>query len=277
MKRQKSVLAYFSNAKKKLWIHFQKLLQKPNKIEVNKERVKQRYINCKKAREKFKAHECSDFHLQAVLSYNQVTDGLPINAQLKTSLVENEECAFKCLTKILSTLDEGSFQQLLQMRAEDCPELKTFLKRNHNWCSPDIQNEMLQLLANELVRSHLCPKSSLYSVICDETCDVSGKEQMFICLRYIDEKLTSAELFVGLTTGEAISNIIFDVLIRLQLLVSHMRGQAYDGVSNMSGHKRDVLALVKEQQSLAPFIHCGAHSANFVLQDSCGASYVIKN
>ncbi|KAJ8869511.1 hypothetical protein PR048_028502 [Dryococelus australis] len=166
-----------------------------------------RYTNWKKALKKFKANECSDSHLQEVLSCKLVTEGLPINAQLKTSLVGNQECAYKCLLKILSTvkflarqglafrghqLGEGNFQQLLQMRAEDCPELKSWLKRKLDWCSPDIQNEMLQLLANELVR------------------------------RYVDEKLSPVELFVVLhdadsTTGEAISNIMFDVLIRLQL------------------------------------------------------------
>ncbi|KAJ8874285.1 hypothetical protein PR048_025130 [Dryococelus australis] len=139
---------------------------------------------------------------------------------------------------------------------------------------------MLQLLANELVRSHSCSKSS--HVLCHiiGTRDVSGKEQICICLRYVDEKLSQVELFVGLcdadsTTGEAISNIIFYVFwIRLQLLVSHLRGQACDGASNMSGHKRGVQALVKEQQPLAPFIHCGVHTANLMLQVSCGA---IKN
>ncbi|KAJ8883702.1 hypothetical protein PR048_015556 [Dryococelus australis] len=38
----------------------------------------------------------------------------------------------------------------------------------------------------------------MYSVICDGTHDVSGKEQTCICLRYVDEKLSPVELFVGL-------------------------------------------------------------------------------
>ncbi|KAJ8891933.1 hypothetical protein PR048_004492 [Dryococelus australis] len=49
-------------------------------------------------------------------------------------------------------VDKQNFQQLQQMKAEDCPEIKTWLKRKHDWCSPEIQNEMLQLLANELMR-----------------------------------------------------------------------------------------------------------------------------
>ncbi|KAJ8873774.1 hypothetical protein PR048_024608 [Dryococelus australis] len=158
----------------------------------------------------------------------------------------------------------------------------TWLKRKHNWCSPVIQNEMLQLLVNELMRSIHAQNPVMYCVICNGIHGVSGKEQICICLRYVDEILSPVERSVGLydtdsTTSEAISNIIFYVLIRLQLSVAHLRGQAYDGASNMSGHKRGVQSLVKEQQQLAPFIHCGAHSANLVIQDSCGASYVIKN
>ncbi|KAJ8866346.1 hypothetical protein PR048_032189 [Dryococelus australis] len=172
------------------------------------------------------------------------------------------------------------------MRDEDSLELKTWLKRKHDRCSPEIQNEMLQLLANELVRRSVTAIHArnpvMYSVICDGTRDVSGKEQICICLRYVDEKLSPVEFFVGVyeagsTTGEAVSNIVFDVLIRPQLSVSHLRGQAYDGASHMSGHKRGVQALVKVQLPLAPFINCAAHTANVVLQDSCGASYVIKN
>jgi Domain of unknown function (DUF4371) len=96
-------------------------------------------------------------------------------------------------------------------------------------------------------------------------------------LRYVNNDLQAVEAFVGFyetasTTGEALSRIVLDVLIRLGLPLSKLRGQTYDGASNMSGKYSGTQAKIKEVQPLAIFVHCSAHCVNLVTEAAmaCG-------
>ena len=114
-----------------------------------------------------------------------------------------------------------------------------------------LQNEILQLLSNSIVRSIASSvrESGSFALIVDGTQDVSKKEQLSICLRYVDEQLFSHEVFVGMyeppsTTGEDLARSVEDVLIRLNLPLAALRGQTYDGASNMSGQYKGCQALI---------------------------------
>ena len=101
--------------------------------------------------------------------------------------------------------------------------------RPKSFTSHDKQNEILELLAHEILRDFV-KKSPHFAVIADETTDCSKKEQVSICLRYVNY-LQPFEDFIGMyetanTTGEAyISSIIQDGLIRLGLPLDNLRGQ----------------------------------------------------
>lgn len=69
---------------------------------------------------------------------------------------------------------------------------------------------------------------------------MSGKEQQAVCLRYVDKDLVPRQEFIGLhevslTTGENLAKVVMDVLQRLNLPVAGLRGQTYDGATNMAG------------------------------------------
>lgn len=71
----------------------------------------------------------------------------------------------------------------------------------------------------------------------------------------MDEHFIPHEEFVGMyeppnTTGATIARCIQDVLLRLNLPTSMLRGQTYDGASNMSGQYRGCQAIIAEQQPL---------------------------
>ena len=101
---------------------------------------------------------------------------------------------------------------------------------------------MLQMFSHAIVNK-ICTdvrKAGMYSIIVDGTQDISGKEQQSFCLHYVDEQLRPMEAFIGMyetpdTTGQTIANCVLDVLIRLQLPLSSLRGQTFDGASNMAG------------------------------------------
>jgi hypothetical protein len=96
-------------------------------------------------------------------------------------------------------------------------------------------------------------------------------------MRYVDEEFVPCEEFIGLfeppnTTGATLATCIKDVCLRLQLPLSMLRGQTYDGASNMSGEHRGCQAIICQEQPLALYVHCGAHCINLVsaaVSDSC--------
>lgn len=121
-----------------------------------------------------------------------------------------------------------------------------------------------------------------FSVIVDGTQDISGDEQESVCLRYVDHDLFVYEEFVGLykvseTTGHGIAKVIFDVLLRLNLPMSGLRGQIYDGASNMAGRFTGTQAILRKQQPLALDVHCGAHCVNLITQAGCMSSPLIRD
>ncbi|XP_060735269.1 zinc finger MYM-type protein 1-like [Tachysurus vachellii] len=111
--------------------------------------------------------------------------------------------------------------------------------------------------------------------------DLSGKEQESVCLRYVDHDLIVHEEFVGMyevsvTTGENLAKVLKDVLLRLNLSITGLRGQAYDGAANMAGIYSGAQAIIKESQPLALYVHCGLHCVNLITQHAC-TSPVIRD
>ncbi|KMQ84012.1 zinc finger mym-type protein 1-like protein, partial [Lasius niger] len=258
------------------------------------------FKNWKKAIEKFKAHQKCDAHLQAVLAFNQKK--IPLEVQLNDAVAKNQAEARTCLTKIITSLRflarqglairghehyEGNFYNLLKLRTTDFPPLEKWLeKEKEKMTHPSVQNELLELMAHEILRK-ICTninsqKTPIFAIICDATRDISGFEQESICIRYVDEHLDPIENFIGLytasdMTAEGIAAILKDVMIRLQLPITNLRGQTYDGAPTMSGCKGGVQALIKEKQPLALFVHCGAHCVNLVTKDVCEVSNTVRN
>ena len=94
----------------------------------------------------------------------------------------------------------------------------------------------------------------------DECTDVSNKEQVIICLRWVDENFVDHEDVLGLynvSTIEADSlfKAILDVLCRAGLPLNQCQGQCYNGASNMSGSKRGVAAQTQAKESGAVVTH----------------------
>lgn len=116
----------------------------------------------------------------------------------------------------------------------------------------------------------------------DGTTDISGNEQEFVCVRFIDKDLGVREDFTGLysmkeTAGRAIVNMLKDVLIRTQLPLANLRAQTYDGASNMSGEFNGCQAEIKKQQPLALYTHCGAHVTHLITSKAVSAAPFIRD
>jgi hypothetical protein len=249
------------------------------------------YKNWKKIIIKLKSHDKSAFHKESFIKLEALKKNTPIisllSEQTLSVQIQNQIALKTIITSALylarqgiafraHDINEGNFIQLLRLRENDIPELKLFLKHKKSYNSSDIQNEILRIISHDILRKiiKIIKKRGEYSLIVDETNDVQGKEQVSISIRSVDEDtLEIDEFFLGLydthsMTGESLYNIIKDMLIRFDLSMDLLRGQCYDGGSNMTGIKNGVKSRVLADQPMALFIHCSAHSLNLAVQDS---------
>lgn len=72
-------------------------------------------------------------------------------------------------------------------------------------------------------------ESQFFCIMSDECTDVSNREQLVICIRWVDSKLEVHEEFIGLykldnIQADTIVAAIRDALIRLNLAMSKCRG-----------------------------------------------------
>ena len=174
----------------------------------------------------------------------------------------------------------GNFIELVRFRAETDNTLSEHLKnspRNARYTSKTIQNELIEVvgkyISNEIITE--VKKSKYYTVIADEVNDVSNKEQISISLRYVHYG-TVKEVFIAFVsveferiTGKNIAAAILDWIQTVGLSPSDMRGQCYDGASNMSGARSGCSAIIQRQAPLAVYFHCAAHRLNLAVVSAC--------
>ena len=111
-------------------------------------------------------------------------------------------------------------------------------EKNDKYTSHDIQNELVSVMADIVSRQVVTSlDNSFFSILCDECTDVGNKEQLTLCVGWID-KLEAHEDFLGFVNipnirADIIEAVIKDVFIRPRIPFSNCRGQCYDGASNM--------------------------------------------
>ena len=92
--------------------------------------------------------------------------------------------------------------------------------------------DLSQVFRRLAIEKDLLMNIQTFSLICDEYTDISNKEQLTFCVRWIDEKLDAHEDFLGFynvpnISSETIVSVVKDALIRLQLSLDSCRGQCY--------------------------------------------------
>jgi len=125
------------------------------------------------------------------------------------------------------------------------------------------------------ILSDIC-QCKYFSILADETTDVSQTEQLSLSVRFIKDTKVHEEFLcfvpVSSTTGKDLASSTLTQLSQLGLNLEHMRGQGYDGASTMSGKYRGVQARVKEMYPLAMYTNCCNHvlkTWSLVLHRSC--------
>ena len=89
-------------------------------------------------------------------------------------------------------------------------------------------------------------------------------------LRYVNKTGCVVERFVGLehvtsTTALSLKDAIDSFFSRHGLSISRLRGQGYDGASNMQGEFNGLKTLILKENPYAFYIHCFAHQLQLAL------------
>nr|CAI5832722.1 unnamed protein product [Callosobruchus analis] len=149
-------------------------------------------------------------------------------------------------------------------------------RRNAIYTSPRIQNELINL-CGEVIQENVISevrKTMAYSILADETADVSGKEQLSIGVRFYDEsKSKIREEFVGFVelkaqNASAIAEAIDNFLISSNLSKEDCVGFGFDGCSTMAGKEGGVQAILRKKYPRALYFHCSSHKLNLVVNDA---------
>ncbi|CAN0861324.1 Zinc finger MYM-type protein 1 [Linum grandiflorum] len=99
---------------------------------------------------------------------------------------------------------------------------------------------------------------------------------MAIILRFVNSKGILTERFLAIkgvaeTSSETLYQVICDVLTQYDLSIQKMRGERYDGASNMSGQFNGLKALFLKDCPSAYFVHCFAHRLELALMTAAKA------
>ncbi|CAM8890422.1 unnamed protein product [Rhodiola kirilowii] len=105
---------------------------------------------------------------------------------------------------------------------------------------------------------------------------------MTLVLRFVDRDGYIQERFFGLlhvqdTTSLTLKNGIFSMLSRYNLDIHSIRGQGYDGASNMRGEWNGLQALVSRECPYAYYVHCLAHRLQLSLVAASKEVYHVKH
>ena len=266
------------------------------------------FTNCKKAVDRFNKHDQSASHRNAVsmvlaASKTSMDVGLQMSKDYKEKQAQNRKCLLAIVSTVRFLARQGlplrgasrgdssgsgeinsNFMQLLLLRKEEIPDLDAWLEKSQDrFTSPDIQNEFLQIMALTVLRGITERLTGRYfSIMVDETTDISNVEQLVFCIRFVDGHLNCHEEFIGLHSMDSISadsiiRTIEDILLRLSLSLQNCRGQCYDGASSMAGCKTGVSTTILQKEHRALYTHCYGHALNLAVQDAVKANVILRD
>jgi hypothetical protein len=150
----------------------------------------------------------------------------------------DQACAFRGNDETVQSRNRGNFLEIVRLLADFNPEIVRVVLENApynaKYTSPEIQKEILSIFACE-VRKYIREEigDSKFSILVDETCDASKREQMALVFRFVDNEGFLQERFFDLihvtnTKALTLKQQLCSVLSNYAFDVQNLRGQGYD-------------------------------------------------
>lgn len=171
--------------------------------------------------------------------------------------------------------NRGSFLELLKFLADHNEDIRAITLKNAlsflKMTCPDNQKDIVSACAIETtnaIRREI--SDAFFSILVDESRDTSTKEQMAVVLRYVNTSRQVVERFIGIeqvanTTAQSLKEAINRLFSKHGLSMSRLRGQGYDGASNMQREFSGLKTIILRENECAYYIHCFAHQLQLAL------------
>lgn len=116
----------------------------------------------------------------------------------------------------------------------------------------------------------------------DETTDISNRDQVVVCICWVDNFFEANEEFItlemtGRIDADSLVSVIKGVLKDHNLSVCKLRGQCYDGAATMAGTKAGVAKKLSDEEPRAVYTHCYGHAINLACGDTIRNSKLMKD
>ena len=165
--------------------------------------------------------------------------------------------------------NQGNFLEILRFLADHNEDIKDVVLKNApenlKLTSLEIQKDIVTAASIETCNAIVtCLGDALFYVLIDESRDISTKEQMDVVLRFVDKKGHVVEHLLGFehvtnTSALSLKAAVEDLFARHGLSLSRLRGQGYDGASNMRGEFNGLKTLIMKENEYAYYVHCFSH------------------
>ncbi|XP_058775904.1 uncharacterized protein LOC131650202 [Vicia villosa] len=193
-----------------------------------------------------------------------------------TRYLISQGIAFRGHDERSTSLNKGNFREIMDwVKSYDEKVRDTFDRGQNNFTMTfsDIQKELAMCCAHEVTKVIMEELGDRqFFVLIDESRDISVKEQMAVMLRlrFLNEKGKVVERIIALhhvkyTTSEAQKDALYGILDRHILSISRIRGQGYDGASNMRGEFNGLQRKILDENPYAFYVHFYAHHLQLVV------------
>ncbi|GKA42541.1 zinc finger MYM-type protein 1-like protein [Tanacetum coccineum] len=219
-------------------------------------------------------------HIENVIEKQIEKEVIENRLRLKTTIesvkwLTVQTCGLRGSDERPGSKNQGNLLELVKLIASYNKDVENVVlgkaPQNAKYTSPDVQKEILRIIAKSIqhaIRDEI--GNAKFCLIVDESRDESKKEQMAIVVRFVDRKGNIKERFLDLihvkdTTSLTLMNEILSSLSYHKLDVQNIRGQGYDGASNMRGEWNGLQALILKECPYAYYVHCFAHQLQLAL------------
>ena len=149
---------------------------------------------------------------------------------------------------------------MLQKAPKNC-------KLTHHEIQKDIVNAIARETSKAIIKDL---NNGFFSTLVDESHDILVKEQMALILHYVNKKWIIIEWLLGIvhvasTTALSLKYAIEYLLCEHNLSLSKLRGQGYNGDSNMQGDINGLKTLILKENKSTFYVHCFTHQLQLTL------------
>ncbi|KAH7681808.1 Ribonuclease H-like protein [Dioscorea alata] len=183
--------------------------------------------------------------------------------------------AFRGHDESSSSTNKGNFLEMLNWYGIEVESVGRVINENapgnNQMTSPQIQKDLVRACAEKTTRAIIDEiGDSHFSILLDESCDKSVKEQMAVIVRFVNKEGQVIERFIAVehvadTSAPSLKTALDGLFARCGLSISRLRGQGYDRASNMKGQFNGLKALILNENPFAFYVHCFAHQLQLVV------------